>query len=438
MIAVKLGREEKDCFWYIIYGFLLYGGVVRWLLCFFLFFCFSLFSAVELGADRITQEAFFSLVAEKRVSLLTNHTGVTSTLERTSALFERLSAQKKLTLVSILVPEHGFWGEILSEKEVKTETTARGVPVFSLYGQTSRPTDAMLADVDCLVCDLQDPGCRSYSWTTTLFLVIEEAAKKKIPVVVLDRPNPLGGEYVDGPMVEEDRGALFGHIDVPYCHGMTIGELSKLFVAERKIDCALSVVPMQGWSREKSYEQTGLSWIPTSPNIPEATTPFYFPATGLLGIFPSFLYLGVGDTLPFRLVAAPWIDGEELAAALNKDGCEGFCFVPTRITPYFGSFSHISCGGVFLVRTDREKARPVRALFWILSTIKRLYPERFAAALQRTRRRRAYFDNACGTSRIFDLLEKEERPYWPMVCLHVEERRLFLERRKQYLLPDYN
>ena len=413
------------------------GARVSWLFLFAFLFSSSFCSAVELGADRIVQKEFFPLVAEQRVSLLTNHTGVARSLERTSTLFERLSAKKELSLVSIMVPEHGFWGEILSEKEVKAETTAGGIPIFSLYGQNTRPTAAMLSDVDCIVCDLQDPGCRAYSWTTTLFLVIEEAAKKKIPVIVLDRPNPLGGEYVDGPMVEKDRGALFGHINVPYCHGMTIGELSRLFIAERKIDCTLTVVPMKGWSRKQTYEQTDLSWIPTSPNIPEATTPFYLPATGLLGVFPSFLYTGVGDTLPFRIVAAPWIDGEALACALNKDGCEGVSFVPTRITPYFGAFSHVSCGGVFLVRTDREKARPVRALFWIMSTIKRLYPERFAAALQRTRRRRAYFDNACGTSKIFDLLEKEEKPYWPMVCLHAEERRLFLERRKQFLLPEY-
>jgi len=400
-------------------------------------FCSSFLSAeVELGVDRILQKEFFPLISGKRVSLLTNHTGVSRSLERTSVLFERLSEKKELSLVSVMVPEHGLWGEILAEKEVKTETAARGVPVFSLFGETPRPTEEMLADVDTIVCDLQEPGCRAYSWTTTLFMVIEEAAKKNIPVVILDRPNPLGGEYVDGPMVED--ALVQGQINVPFCHGMTLGELCRLFVSEKKISCSLSVVPMKGWSRKQTFEQTGLSWIPISPNIPEPTTPLYYPATGLLGVFPAFLYLGIGDALPFRVVAAPWIDGEALAAELNTGGCEGFCFLPTRITPYFGVFSHVSCGGVLLVRTDKERARPVRALFWILSAIKKLYPERFAAALQRVRLRRPYFNRMCGTGQVLRLLESETKPYWPLVCLHAQGRRSFLERRKAFLLPDYD
>jgi len=405
-------------------------------LCFLFSFSF-LFSKVELGVDKITQDEFFYLVRGKRVGLLTNHTGVRGSLEKTHNLFERLGKKGELSLVAVFVPEHGFWGETLSEKEVKTETTAQGVPVFSLYGQTPRPTASMLAGIEVLVCDLQDPGNRSYSWTTTLFFMIEEAAKKKIPVVVLDRPNPLGGEYVDGPMVEEDQISFLGYINVPFCHGMTIGELCKLFVAEKKISADLSVVPMSGWKRGMTYEQTGLAWIPTSPNIPEATTPFYYPATGLLGVFPSFLYLGIGDSLPFRVVAAPWIDGEELAAALNKGERDGFVFQPTRVTPYFGVHSHLSCGGVLLIRTERESARPVRALFWIMSTLKRLYPERFAAAMQRARNRRAYVDHVCGTSKVLEILEKEENPYWPLVCLHVEGRRQFLLKRKEFLVPEY-
>ncbi|MBI3236525.1 MAG: DUF1343 domain-containing protein [Chlamydiales bacterium] len=225
-------------------------------------------ATVQLGTDLFFQEEHIKKWKGKRVGLITNHTGVDSRLRPTVDLF--LDHEKQIKLVALFAPEHGIHGQAHAAESVEDLKKYRGIPVYSLHGIHRRPTAEMLKGIDLIVYDIQDIGCRSYTYTTTLFYVMEEAAKKGIPVVVLDRPNPINGLIVDGPMLEEKWRSFIGYINVPYCHGMTVGELARFFNEKYRIGCDLHVVWMKGWKRSMSYQDTGLHWVPTSPHIPEA------------------------------------------------------------------------------------------------------------------------------------------------------------------------
>ena len=221
----------------------------------------------------------------------------TATSNERSTSLKRQHEAGKLSLVCVFAPEHGLTGEEFAGGHVQNLKTERGVPVYSLHGDTRRPTKEMLKGLDVIVYDIQDIGCRSYTFASTLFFVMEEAAKKGIDLVVLDRPNPMGGKISDGPMLDEKYRSFVGYVNVPYCHGMTIGELSRFFNDEYKVGCSLTVVPMRGWKRGMRFEETGLAWIPTSPNIPEPSSPFFYPATGILGELP-LVTIGIGGPMP--------------------------------------------------------------------------------------------------------------------------------------------
>ncbi|MDB6081471.1 MAG: ybbC [Chlamydiia bacterium] len=408
---------------------------MRIFLLLFLLFSSKAFSEVELGIDRVFTEnpKFFK---GKKVGLITNHTGVNSKLVSTIQLFTERQKKLGFTLVALFAPEHGIYGEGYAAENIVSSKTADGIPIHSLHGTTRRPTKEMLKGIDIVVFDIQDIGSRSYTYQSTLYYMMEAAAKEKITVIVLDRPNPINGEVVDGPMLDESVRSFVGYINVPYVHGMTIGELAQFFNEEYKIDCDLKVVAMKNWKRSMSFSDTGLSWIPTSPNIPDAENAALYPVTGPLGEF-SLVSIGIGYTLPFRVVAAPWINSKRFAEELNKVHLPGVKFLPTQIRPFMGSFSGKSCKGVLVVITDKRQYLPVTTLYHIMATLKSLYPVECKQAAKMTSQQRDLFIKVLGTQAIYDLLLEEKPTLLQFRAIHQKERKAFLEKRKEYLFPEY-
>lgn len=386
---------------------------------------------IEIGADRIFEDVHLALLTGKRVGILTNQTGLDSQLRSTvDRLIEHEGAYK---IVALFSPEHGLKGEAHAGERT-TDLKVGKIPCFSLHGSHKRPTDEMLKGIDVIVCDMQDVGARCYTYMTTLYYMMEEAAKKKIEVIVLDRPNPMGGVIVDGPMLKDEERSFLGYINVPYCHGMTIGELSQFFNREYHVGCKLKVIPMKGWKREMRYFETGLLWTPTSPQIPEDDTPIYYPATGLLGEL-ELVNIGVGYTLPFKVIGAPWINAEQMAEALSKQKLPGVKFLPFHYKPFFGPYKLQECHGVRLVVTDVTLFRPVTAGYLMMGVLKTLYPKEVNKRLKNTSdSKKVTFSHVNGTSATLDLFINEQYPGWKMASIDLDERKAFLEKRKQYLL----
>ena len=304
--------------------------------------CGSLFAKIQLGVDVFFQEERYHALKGKKVALLTNQTGVDGHQRPTLELLQQV--EKEFKIVSLFCPEHGLTGISHNAEHVAHRKEGK-LTCYSLHGTHRRPTAEMLKNIDVIIYDIQEIGCRSYTYATTLYYVMEEAAKKNIEVIVLDRPNPLGGIIVDGPMLKEKNRSFLGYINVPYCHGMTIGELARFFNEEYKVKCKLKVIPLKGWRRDMTYQETGLAWTPTSPQIPEADTPFFYPATGLLGGL-QLVSIGIGYTLPFKVVGAPWIDSKAFANALNEQDLKGVKFLPFHFKPFFGPYKNEECHGV--------------------------------------------------------------------------------------------
>ncbi len=396
-----------------------------------------LLGRVEVGIDRLFQPEYLALVENKKVGIITNQTGVNSHLEGTLDLFERQHAAGKLSLVCVFAPEHGLTGEEYAGDNVMDQKTGKGIPVYSLHGATRRPTAQMLKGLDVIVYDIQDIGCRSYTFASTLFYAMEEAAKKGIDVVVLDRPNPMGGKIADGPMLDNRYRSFVGYVNVAYCHGMTIGELSEFFNGEYKVGCNLTVVPMKGWKRGMRFEETGLAWIPTSPNIPEPSSPFFYPATGILGEL-QLVSTGIGGSLPFKIVVAPWIDRKGLARRLNQGGLEGVHFQETRVKPYTGKNAAKLCEGVLIIPTDWNRFNPIRVQYLLFDVLKQMYPKQFRQALLGLGKQLEFFHRVCGSPAVYEILLQEDHLYQKLVTLHTEERHTFLKLRQKYLNPLYS
>jgi uncharacterized protein YbbC (DUF1343 family) len=334
-------------------------------------------------------------------------------------------------LAALFSPEHGLNGQHYAWDWVK-HGEEKGIPVYSLHGDTRRPKPEMLKDLDVIVYDIQCTGVRAYTYPTTLFYTMEEAAKLGIEVIVLDRPNPISGLIVDGPMLEDAWRSYIGYINVPYCHGMTIGELAQFFNSEYQIGCKLKVVRMKGWDRSMSYRDTGLSWIPPSPNVPEADTPLFCPATGILGEL-SILNIGIGFTLPFKIVGAPWIDAKEFADKLNAQKLPGVYFHPYHFRPFYGLYKGADCQGVLIQISDSKIYKPLSVQFLLLGMLKSIYPKEFSKRLAETTKK-DLFCKANGTSAIYEILINEKYPAWKLIEFHKTEREAFLEKRKKYLL----
>jgi uncharacterized protein YbbC (DUF1343 family) len=307
---------------------------------------------VKSGLDVLSEQGF-SRLAGRSVGLVTNQTGVDAQGRRAIDL---IAGAPRVRLKAIFTPEHGITGQG-DDKVPHGRDAATGVPIWSLYGPTVRPGAAMLKDVDVIVFDIQDVGARYYTYLTTLVYVMEEAAARGIPVIVLDRPNPITGAVVEGPLMDRDLASFIAPHPIPVRTGMTIGEFARMAAAERKIGVALTVVPLEGWTRSRWYDDTGLPWTNPSPNIRSVTQALLYSGIGLLEA--TNLSVGRGTDAPFELVGAPWIEPTGLAQALNGLRLPGIRVEPIWFTPTASVYARVPCGGVRLVVTDREAVRPV-------------------------------------------------------------------------------
>jgi len=394
-----------------------------------LFCCCPLFGVVDLGVNVLFSGGYAEELKGKRVGLVSNHTGVDGGLRPTAEVLLRGG----LKLVALFSPEHGWTGSCYaSEKCYGGKIGA--LPLFSLHGATRRPNDQMLQDIDLLIYDIQDIGVRSYTYATTLFYVMEEAAKRGIAVIVLDRPNPISGQIVDGGMLEEKWRSFIGYINVPYCHGMTIGELSIFFNEEYRVGCDLKVIPMKGWRRAMTFKDTGLAWVPTSPHIPEADTPLFYASTGILGEL-GIVNIGVGYTLPFKVVGAPWIDAEEFAKKLNSYQLGGVHFFPFHYRPFYGLYKNKECHGVLICVTDVCQYSPSNVQYFLMGILKGLYPKQVKGLLEKVdSTKRKLFCFANGNEEIFKLMLNEGYATWKMVSYQKGACERFKKKREKFLL----
>lgn len=395
----------------------------------FLFFS-ALFAQVSPGIDVFFQEKLYSQWKGKQIGLITNHTGVDSKLRSTLDLF--LENEGEYKLAALFSPEHGLLGQYYAAESIGHQKF-KELPVFSLHGETRRPKPEMLKGIDILVYDIQCTGVRAYTYPTTLFYCMEEAAKLGIEMVVLDRPNPINGVVVDGPMLEEKWRSFIGYVNVPYCHGMTIGELARFFNEEYGVGCKLRVVAMKGWKRKMSFRDTGLHWIPPSPNVPEPDTPMFCPSTGLLGEL-QISNIGIGFTLPFKIVGAPWIRANEFAEKLNSQKLPGVVFQPFHYRPFWGMFKGVDCQGVMIKITDSLAYRPLAVQYLILGMLKSLYPKEFMERFGKSSEAKDLFCKANGTEAVYNILADEKFPAWKLIELQKEEREAFLPIREKYLI----
>lgn len=324
------------------------------------------------GIDVLEEENFEPLRG-RRVGLVTNQTGVDAQGRRTIDVLAHASGVK---LVALFSPEHGILGRADAPVANATDE-ATGLPIYSLYGVTRRPTAEMLQNLDALVFDVQDAGVRFYTYITTMAYCMEEAAKKNIPIWVLDRPDPLGGETMEGPMLDPGRTSFTGYFPMPVRYAMTVGELARMFNAEKKIGADLHVVAMQGW-RRGTYDRTGLRWIPPSPNLRTLNAAFLYPEIEILQA--GGISVGRGTDAPFEIVGAPWIRAEELTAVLTRRRVPGVSFAPAEFTPAEGIYSGQVCRGVTITITNRRSFRSMRTGLEIANVLHRLYPERFQLA----------------------------------------------------------
>lgn len=389
---------------------------------------------IQLGIDQLLTNEHFYKLKNKRIGIVTNQTGFNSKLKPTFELLKERAGDYKI--VALFAPEHGFYGREYASDQVEHDKSEEGIPIYSLHGETRRPTEAMLKNINLIIYDIQDIGSRSYTFISTLFYVMEEAAKKNIPVMVLDRPNPINGLACDGPMLDDGLRSIVGYINVPYCHGMTIGELAQYFNDENKVGCQLEVIPMKGWKRTMSYRDTGLPWIPTSPHIPEPDTPLYYPITGILGEL-GVVSIGVGYTLPFKVTGSPWINAFEFSTALNKCHLSGVFFSPFFFRPFYGKFKGEDCQGVLISVTDPIRYKPVHVQFAIIDTLKKLYPKQFFDAVKSSPSKEM-FGKVLGSKKGWGLLLEKRAIATEIRLLHEPERREFLEKRKKYLIAAYS
>ncbi len=296
------------------------------------------------------------LLRGARVGLLAHQASVTRDFSHATTLLSRLPGVR---LVRLFAPEHGLWGAVQDHAAIATGTDpVTGLPVSSLYGEQRAPTREMLDGLDALVVDLQDVGARYYTFAWTMALSMRECARAGVQVVVLDRPNPLGGERVEGNTPDPRFASFVGLYPVPARHGFTIGELARRFNVEHGIRCDLTVVEMRGWERWMLWEDTGLPWVPPSPNMPTPDTARVYPGGCL--IEGTNLSEGRGTTRPFELIGAPYLDGHRYARALNALGLPGVRFRPARFVPTFHKWAGELCGGIQVHVTDRHRFKPFR------------------------------------------------------------------------------
>ncbi|MDQ7064834.1 MAG: DUF1343 domain-containing protein [candidate division KSB1 bacterium] len=386
---------------------------------------YSVRAQVKPGID-VLIERHFDLLQGRQVGLITNPTGVTADLRST---IDVLKNAPGVRLVALFGPEHGVRGNIMAGKRVASYVDKKtGLPVYSLYGRVRKPTSEMLKNIDMLVYDIQDIGNRTYTYIYTMALAMQAAAEKGIPFVVLDRPNPLGGELIEGPVLEENFKSFIGLYPIPYIYGMTVGELARFINNEFGIHCDLSVVPMRGYRRDMRWPDTGLQWVATSPHIPHAKTALYCATTGIIGELQT-VSEGVGYTQPFQLIGQKWIDPERLAAELNRRNLPGVYFRPCYFRPYYFRFQNQELGGVQIHILDPVKFSPMRTQMHLLHALLTLYQRH---NIFRTPRKKQ-FDRAMGTDKVRLALLAGQHPDAIMRSWEADLR-WFMQKRRKYLI----
>lgn len=359
-------------------------------------FGFAQNAKVKTGIE-VLRSNNFNILKGKRVGLITNPTGVDSKLKSTiDILFET----KECKLVALYGPEHGVRGDFSAGDEIDSyNDKTTGLPVFSLYGKHRKPSADFLKDIDVLVYDIQDIGCRSYTYISTMGLAMEAAAENNIEFVVLDRPNPLGGLKVEGNIVEDSLISFVSQFKIPYVYGLTCGELAKYLNEEQMlakgVKCKLTVVPMKGWKRKMSFDETGLPWVPASPHIPTAKSSIYYVTTGILGEL-EVVSEGVGYPIPFQTFAAEWIDAKQLADKMNSLKLEGVIFRPINFKPYYGSSAKKENHGVQIHIFDFTKFNLMSLQFLFMQVNHELYPDKNPFELS-TKSRWNMFDKVTGS-----------------------------------------
>lgn len=318
------------------------------------------------GVDALSG-AEAAVLQGRKVGLITNHTGRTASGQRT---VDVLAATDGVSLVALFSPEHGWEGKV-DEKVGDGKDEKTGLPVYSLYGETRTPTDAMLAGVDTLVFDVQDVGCRFYTYLSTMRNCLEVAATKRLRFVVLDRPNPIGGLRMEGPVLAAERQDFVGAHRIPLRHGMTAGELARMIAGEDGVQVDLRVVPCLGWRRADLWDATGLLWIGPSPNMRSLTQALLYPGIGLLE--GTNLSVGRGTDTPFEVLGAPWCDGRQLAVKLRAANLPGATFVPVSFTPAGSKYRGERCSGVNVVVTDWQRFEPVRTGIHVACALRALH-----------------------------------------------------------------
>ena len=350
----------------------------------------------------VLRESGFQQLRGKRVGLVTNPSGVDSRLKST---IDILFQAPEVNLVALYGPEHGVRGDMYAGDKVNDSVDpVTGLPVYSLYGKTRKPTPEMLAGIDVMVYDIQDVGVRSYTFISTLGLVMEACAPLGIEVMVLDRPNPLGGNKIEGCYVEQPFNSFVSQYKIPYVYGLTVGELAVLINEEglnrgqkgdqEPVKCKLSVIPMQGWTRSMLYEDTKLPWVLPSPNIPFSDSPMYYAASGVCGELYGFMNIGIGYTLPFQVFGAVWLDPQALKSRLESYDIEGVSFRTIWYKPFAGSLKGQLVKGLQFFFTDYEKARITEVQFLVMQAVAELYPDKKAFSVVNGY---GLFDKVCGT-----------------------------------------
>jgi len=320
------------------------------------------------GIDALVRDGFRAL-GGSRVGLVTNHTGLT---RDGRAAIDVLHSAPNISLEALFGPEHGIRGEV-DEHVADGQDDKTGLPIWSLYGARTRPTAQQLAGLDTLVFDIQDIGCRFYTYLSTLGHVLEAASAAALRVVVLDRPNPIGGLAAEGPLADAEALSFVAYHPVPVRHGLTLGEMARLLHAEKSLTCPLEVIACEGWHRGDWYDATGLVWTNPSPNMRRLTAATLYPGIGLLEF--TNVSVGRGTDTPFEVFGAPYLAPRAFASALNAEGLPGVRFVPCRFTPNASVFSGEACGGVQIIVTDRDRLNAVQVGLTMAVILRRLYPE---------------------------------------------------------------
>ena len=326
---------------------------------------------VRLGSERILDS---SALDGKRVGVVCNPASVDGELRH---IADRLAGHPRARLAAIFGPQHGFQSDV-QDNMIETphgRDEVRRVPVYSLYSDTREPAPEMLADLDVLLIDLQDVGVRIYTYIYTMANCLKAARRRGLKVIVCDRPNPIGGVQVEGPVLVRGFESFVGMYPIPMRHGMTIGEIARLFNDHFGIGANLEVIAMEGWRREMYFDATGLTWIMSSPNIPTFDTTTVYPGTVLFE--GTRISEGRGTTRPFELVGAPWIVAERFAGAMNRRGLPGVFFRPAAFEPTFHKHAHERCGGCQIHVRDRQSFRPVASAVALLETFRASDPDRF-------------------------------------------------------------